>query len=145
MDREAGWWTTSGKIRLLEFVYYSVYVDLWYNKISLTFTAGFVWSYGHPCLGTICGGSSDCDACAVCVGCEYAERVWECKGDDSAGVGDRGSVVAMSAGHESMGGTPGSDIVSSADDVLEMSIVHGMRGVCYMCMCLAQGRVGVSR
>ena len=58
MDRKVGWWTTSGKIglpslarvmgvdrqeQLIEFVFYSIYVDLKYNEISLTFTAGFVW------------------------------------------------------------------------------------------------------
>ena len=65
MDREAGWWTTSGNIglpplarvmgvgrqhtQLLEFVSESVYVDLQYDEISLTFTTGPV------CL---CGVSS---------------------------------------------------------------------------------------
>ena len=42
----------------------------------------------------------------------------------------------VSAGH--VGGTCGSGIVSSAADVLWMSVVHGMRGVgevCEMCMC----------
>ena len=58
---------------------YSVYVLLKYNDIYLTFTAGVVsvvmWS-SFVCLGTLCGGCGDCDACAViCVGCEYAERV----------------------------------------------------------------------
>ena len=39
-----------------------------------------------------------------------------------------------------MGGTHGSGIVSSADDVLWMNVVRGMRGVgvCEMCMCLAR-------
>ena len=48
----------------------------------------------------------------------------------------------MSAGH--VGGTRGSGIVSSAVDMLWMSVVHGMRGgvggVCEMCM--ARGGVG---
>ena len=42
----------------------------------------------------------------------------------------------VSAGH--VGGTRGSGIVSSASNVLWMSVVHGMRGVgrmCEMCMC----------
>ena len=41
-------------------------------------------------------------------------------------------------------GTCGSDIVSSAADVLGTSVVRGMRGVggvCEMCMCLAWGDV----
>ena len=44
-----------------------------------------------------------------------------------------------SAGH--VGGTRGSSIVSSAADVLWMSVVRVMRGVgrvCEMCMCLAR-------
>ena len=65
MDGEAGWWATSGNIglpplarvmgvgrqqqQLLEYVSESVYVDLQYDEISLTFTAGPV------CL---CGVSS---------------------------------------------------------------------------------------
>ena len=44
--------------------------------------------------------------------------------------------AVMSAGHECVGGTCGSDIVSSAAHVL------GMRGVCEMCMCLARGSGG---
>ena len=44
-----------------------------------------------------------------------------------------------------VGGTRGSGIVSSAADVLWMSVVRGIRGVggvCKMCMCLA--RHGIS-
>ena len=50
----------------------------------------------------------------------------------------------VSAGHVS--GTRGSGIVSTAADVLWMSVVRGMRGiggVCEMCMCLARGGVDV--
>ena len=49
----------------------------------------------------------------------------------------------VSTGH--VGGTRGPGIVSSAADVLWMSVVFGMRGVggvCEMCMCLARGCVG---
>ena len=49
-------------------------------------------------------------------------------------------VVVVSAGH--INGTHGSRIVSSAADVLGMSVVRGMRGVCEMCMCLARCGVG---
>ena len=48
----------------------------------------------------------------------------------------------MSAGH--VGGTHGSGIVSSSADVLGISVVHRMRGlcglcgVCEICMCLAR-------
>ena len=53
--------------------------------------------------------------------------------DGNADVGDGGGVV--------VGGKRGSCIVSSAADMLEMSVVHWMRGiggVCEMCMCLAR-------
>ena len=46
-------------------------------------------------------------------------------------------MVVVTAGH--VCGTPGSDIVSSAVDLLGM---RGVGGVCEMCMCLAQGGVG---
>ena len=61
-----------------------------------------------------------------------------CEGDGNAGVGSGGGVVAVSA---YIGGTRGSGVLSSACDVLEMSVVRGVGGVCDMCMCLA--RVGV--
>ena len=35
-----------------------------------------------------------------------------------------------------MGGTRGSYVLSSACDVLEMSVVRGVGEVCDMCMCL---------
>ena len=49
----------------------------------------------------------------------------------------------MIAGH--VGGTRGSDIVSSAADVPWMSVMRGMGGVggeCEMCICLSRGVVG---
>ena len=52
-------------------------------------------------------------------------------------------MVVVSAGH--VGGTRGSGIVSSAVDVLWMSVVRGMRGVdevCEMCIYLVRGDVG---
>ena len=51
----------------------------------------------------------------------------------------------MSAGHGYVCGTRGSGIVSSAADVLGMSVVRGMRGVGGMCMCLARGGRGEVR
>ena len=48
-------------------------------------------------------------------------------------------------GCEYIGGIRGSGIVSSADDVLEMSVVRGVIGVvgvCEMCMCLSRDGVG---
>ena len=58
-----------------------------------------------------------------------------CDGDGSAGVGFGGGVVAVSA---YMGGTRGSGVLASADDVLEISV----SGVYDMCMCMARGAVG---
>ena len=52
-------------------------------------------------------------------------------------------MVVVSSGH--VGGTRGSGIVSSAADVLWISVVRGMIGVGIVyeiCMCLAQGGVG---
>ena len=49
-----------------------------------------------------------------------------------------GSVVALSAEHDYVGGTRGSGIVSSAADVLGMSAVRGIKrvgGLCQMCIC----------
>ena len=41
-----------------------------------------------------------------------------------------------------LGGTRGSGVLYNAGDVLEMSVVRGVGGVCDMCICLARGRVG---
>ena len=41
-----------------------------------------------------------------------------------------------------MSGTRGSGVLSSTCDVLDMSVVRGVGGVCDMCMCLARGGVG---
>ena len=67
----------------------------------------------------------------------------EYEGDGNVGVGDGGGVVVVSAGH--VGGTHGSGTVSSAADVIGMSVLRGMKGVggvCEICMCLARGGVG---
>ena len=50
-------------------------------------------------------------------------------------MGSGGGVVAVSA---SMSGTRGSGVLSSTCDVLVMSVVRGVGGVCDMCMCLAR-------
>ena len=62
-----------------------------------------------------------------------------CEGYGTAGVGSEGGVVPVSA---CVGGTRGSGVLSSTCDVLEMSVVRGVGGVCDMCMCLARGGVG---
>ena len=66
-------------------------------------------------------------------------RVWGCDGDGNAGVGSGGGVVVVSA---CMSGTRGSGVMSNTGDVLEMSVVRGVGGVCDMCMCFARGGVG---
>ena len=49
--------------------------------------------------------------------------------------GPGGCVVAVSV---CMSGTHGSGVLPSTYDVLEMSVVRGVGGVCDMCMCLAR-------
>ena len=71
----------------------------------------------------------------------YAARLLGCDGDGKAGVGPGGSVVAVST---YMGSARGSAVLSSAGDVLEMSVVRGVGGVYDMCMCLAREVLGVS-
>ena len=74
-----------------------------------------------------------------------ASMMRECDGGGNAGVGDGRGVVVVSAGHEYVGGERGSSIVSSAADVLGMSVVSGMSGVggvCEMCMRLTRGGLG---
>ena len=53
----------------------------------------------------------------------------ECEGDGSTGVGGGEGIVSVGAVHEYVGGTRGSGIVSSAADVLGMTVVREMRGV----------------
>ena len=53
-------------------------------------------------------------------------------------MGSGGGVVAVSA---CMGGTRGSDVLSSTSDVFEMSVVRGVDGVCDVYMCLVWGGV----
>ena len=65
----------------------------------------------------------------MCVCCENVG----CEGDGNAGVGAGGYVVAVSAymdGTRGSGGSGGSVGLSSADEVLEMSVVRGVGGVC---------------
>ena len=54
-------------------------------------------------------------------------------------LGSGGGIVVISA---YMGGTRGSGVLSSAGDIIEISVVRGVGGVCDMCMCLARGGVG---
>ena len=62
-----------------------------------------------------------------------------CEGDGNAGVGSGGGVFSASA---CMSGTHGSGVLSSTGDVLDMSVVRGVGGMCDMCMCLARDGVG---
>ena len=63
----------------------------------------------------------------------------ECEGDGNAVEGCGEGVVSVSV---YMGGPCISGVLSSACDVLEMSLVRGVGGVCDMCMCLSRGGVG---
>ena len=109
------------QFELLEFVSESVYVDLQYDEISLTFTAGSV------CLCGVCPWSV-CVFVVVpyVVGAVVAVTAMHvllfvlhvCEGDGSAGVGFGGGVV------------------------VEISVVRGVGGVYDMCMCLARSGVG---
>ena len=130
------------QFELPKFVLNSVYVDLKYNVISLTFTAGSSLICLWGCLGTLCGcgGCGNCDVSTVV--CVEAERVWWCEGDGNVGVWDRGGVVGMSAGHEYVGGKRGSGIVSSAADVLGWVWCVGWKELveCVKCACVWLGR-----
>ena len=67
----------------------------------------------------------------------YATRLIGCEGDGNDDVGSGGNMVAVSG---YMGGTRGSGVLSSAYNVLEMSVVRGVGGVCGMY--LDRGGVG---
>ena len=66
----------------------------------------------------------------------FAARLLGCEDDANASVRSGGGLVAVSA---YMGGTRGSGVLASAGDMLEMSVVRGVGGVCDMGMCLARG------
>ena len=56
------------------------------------------------------------------------------------GCGECGVQVRCGCGE--LCGTRGLGVLSSSGDVLEMSVMRGVGGVCDMCICLAQGAVG---
>ena len=108
------------QFEFLEFVFKSVYVELHYDEISLTCTAGYV------CL---CGVCSPVVVPGLSVRLSWYPMLWlRCV-----------CVVVVSA---YMGGTRGSGVLASAYDVLEISVARGVGGVCDMCMCLARGGIG---
>ena len=72
------------------------------------------------------------------VACVYVARMLGCEGDGNAGVGS-GVVVAVSA---CMGGTRGPGVLSSTGEVLEMSVVRDVGGVCTQVYVLGSGRCG---
>ena len=51
-------------------------------------------------------------------------------------------VISVQVPESGVCGTRGSGVLSSTCDVLEMSVLRGVGGVCDMCMCLARGDVG---
>ena len=75
-------------------------------------------------------------ACVVSVVVCEVSMQRESDADGNAGLRPGGGVVA---GCECMFDRRGSSVVSSAYDVLEMSGVRGVGGVCEMCMNLARG------
>ena len=86
----------------------------------LSLSVSLSWYPGYCCC-------CDWDACTVvCVAYVYAARLLGCDGDSNAGVWSGRCVVAVSA---YMGGTHSSGVLSSAGDVLEMSVMRGV-GVC---------------
>ena len=69
----------------------------------------------------------------------YAARLLGCEGHGNASVGSGGGVVAY------IGGTRGSGVLSSTCEVLEMSVVRGVGGVCdIVYVWLGRGVLGVS-
>ena len=66
----------------------------------------------------------------------YAARMLGCEGDCNAGMGSVRGGVAVSA---YMGSTRGSGVLSSAGDVLEMSVVRGVGGVYVVCVWVGAG------
>ena len=59
----------------------------------------------------------------------FAASLLGCEGDGNSGVGSGGGVVMVSA---YMGGTRGLGVLASACDVLEMSVMRGIGGLCDM-------------
>ena len=118
---------------LYRFVFDSVYVNLQYDEISLTFTAVSVviWSFCEVVV--VCGGF-----CDWCVYCCLSFMCVCCECDANSGVGD---VVVVSVWHVS--GTRSSGTVSSAADVIGMSVVCGMRGDVYVFDSGQHGKRGV--
>ena len=87
--------------------------------VSVVMWSSLVCLWG--CRGTLCGccGCCDCDACTVvCIACVYAETVLGARVTAMLVWGM--DVVLVSAGH--VAGTRSSGIVSSAADVLWMSL-----------------------
>ena len=120
------------QFELIKFVFDSVYVDLKYDEISLSFTAGSV------SLCCVCGHLwSVCEVVVVPYVDEvvavtvlrvmlFMLHVYLLRECDGARLTEMLVWVMdeVSAGH--VGGTRGSGIVSSAADVLWMSVVRGM-------------------
>ena len=52
--------------------------------------------------------------------------------------------MGSAAGVVAVSGTRGSGVLSSADGMLEMSVMRGLGRVCDMCMCASGGVGGVS-
>ena len=64
----------------------------------------------------------------------YVYMLRKCEGDGNADVGAGGGVFVVSSGCRYRCGTCGSGVVSTANDVLELSVVRGVRGVDGVCV-----------
>ena len=76
-----------------------------------------LWSSVYECQRVECAFTPP-----VRIECDMFVMLCECEGHGNASMGDGRSVIAVSAGCQYMGDTRGSGFVSSADDVLEMSV-----------------------
>ena len=131
------------QFELLKFVFDSVYVDMQYDENSLTFTAGSV------CLSGVYSPWYVSEVVVVpyvvvtvmlvLLSVLHLGTLRECEGNGNAGVWSGRGVAAVSA---YMGCTRGSGDFSSADDVLEISVVRGVGGVCDMYICFTWGGLG---
>ena len=77
-------------------------------------------------MGGECYSCGDCYACAIVC-------LRECEGDGNVDVWDVEGVVVVRSRCECLCGIRGSGMVSSAYDVLERSVVRGMRGLGEVC------------
>ena len=140
------------QFELLEFIFDSVYVDLQYDEISLTFTAGSVCLCG-VCSPVVVLGLSVRFSYVIpyVVGVVVAVTVMhvlfvlhvcmlrEYEGAGKVGMGFGGICGCRECVY---GWYTWFKWLSSACDWLEMSVVRGVDRVCDICMCFTRGGLG---